>query len=225
MQIPPLDGIASIQKIAKNLLFNQRPRTNTQYEIGIRIIGNKAPQTMLADTEVGTGLFNGQTVLVPPVVHLGNCKSHRVSSLHTVAIKDSGAYPSIEETDDQCLKIIELFNSLSVSQIEDRLMNQPSILTLNASAGSPEWHRRCKMIRNLVKLIQGARIKESPYLIDGFSIKDCNGKLCGHIATDPIAKWANAHVIVRKEQYSGLQPDEIRLKVASDLIANLLLDM
>ena len=60
----------------------------------------------------------------------------------TVAIKDSGAYPSIEETDDQCLKIIELFNSLSVSQIEDRLMNQPSILTLNASAGSPEWHRR-----------------------------------------------------------------------------------
>ena len=143
----------------------------------------------------------------------------------TVAIKDSCAYPSIEETDDQCLKIIELFNSLSVSQIEDRLMNQPSILTLNASAGSPEWHRRCKMIRNLVKLIQGARIKESPYLIDGFSIKDCNGKLCGHIATDPIAKWANAHVIVRKEQYSGLQPDEIRLKVASDLIANLLLDM
>ena len=73
------------------------------------------------------------------------------------------------------------------------------------------------------QLIQCARIKESPLILDGFALKKADGTLYGHIATEPIAKWANAHVIVRKDRYEGLAYHEIRVKIAADIIASLLL--
>lgn len=142
-----------------------------------------------------------------------------------VTDKSTDPQLSVGETKDRCLKVIDVFRAVTVQEILDKLMAQPSMVSFDISKDSPEWQRRSQQVKNIVQLIQCARIKESPLILDGFALKKADGTLYGHIATDPIAKWANAHVIVRKEQYSGLRPDEIRLKVASDLIANLLLDM
>ena len=134
---------------------------------------------------------------------------------------------SVEEMDDHCLKIIDIFRSLTAEQIEGKLMKctQYSVLNEDISEGSPEWIRRCKMIRSLVKFVQLARIKESALILENTTLKDSDGKSCGNIATEPVAKWVNAYIIVQKGQYAELSSDEIRLKVASDIVANLLIDM
>ena len=134
---------------------------------------------------------------------------------------------SVEEMDDHCLKIIDIFRSLTAEQIAGRLMNikHPSILCEDIDEGSPEWIRRCKMIRSLTKFLQQARIKESCLIVENSVLKDSVGQSCGNIATEPVAKWVNAYVIIPKEQRTELSADEIRLKVASDIVANLLIDM
>lgn len=130
---------------------------------------------------------------------------------------------SVDEMDDRCLKVIDVFRAITSDQIIERLMNHPSVANLGISQGSPEWSRRVKQIRNLVQLIQYARIRESALILDGFALKKADGTLCGHITTDPIAKWVNSHIIIQKDRYAGLSSDGIRLKVATDIIANLLL--
>lgn len=134
---------------------------------------------------------------------------------------------SVEEMDDHCLKIIDVFRSLTAEQIEVKLMKdaQPSVLSEDISEGSPEWIRRRKMIRSLVKFLQQARIKESCLIVENSVLKDSDGQSCGNIATEPVAKWVNAYVIIQEDKYTGLSADEIRLKVASDIVANLLIDM
>ena len=137
--------------------------------------------------------------------------------------KSTGSQLSVGETKDRCLKVIDVFRSVTVQEILDKLMSQPSMVSFDISHDSPEWQRRSQQVKNLVQLIQFARIKESPLILDGFSLKKADGQLYGHIATEPIAKWANAHIIIRKDRYEGLAYHEIRVKVASDIIANLLL--
>ena len=141
--------------------------------------------------------------------------------------KNTESQLSVEEMDDHCLKLIDVFRSLTPEQITGRLMNikQPSILCEDISVDSPEWIRRCKLIRNLVKFLQQARIKESCLIVENSVLKDSDGQSCGNIATEPVAKWVNAYIIVQKGQYAELSSDEIRLKVASDIVANLLIDM
>ena len=143
------------------------------------------------------------------------------------ASRDDGKHLSVADMDDHCLKIIDVFRSLTAAQIEERLMKckEPSVLSAGISDDSPEYRRRCKMITSLVKFIQSARIKESSLLVEGLSLINADGKICGNIVTDPVAKWVNAHIIIQEAKYAELTPDEIRLKVASDIIANLLLDM
>ncbi len=145
----------------------------------------------------------------------------------TPAHKSTESQLSVEEMDDHCLKLIDVFRSLTPEQIAGRLMNvkHPSILCEDISEGSPEWMRRSKMIRSLVKFLQQARIKESCLIVENSILKDSNGQSCGNISTEPVAKWVNAYVIIQKEQYAGLSSDEIRLTVASDIVANLLIDM
>ncbi len=137
--------------------------------------------------------------------------------------KSTGSQLSVGETKDRCLKVIDVFRSVTVQEILDKLMAQPSMASFDISLDSPEWQRRSQQVKNLVQLIQCARIKESPLILDGFSLKKADGQLYGHIATEPIAKWSNAHIIIRKDRYEGLAYHEIRVKVASDIIANLLL--
>lgn len=147
---------------------------------------------------------------------------------HNEIYGESASAPlSIADMDDYCLKIIDVFRSLTAAKIEEHLMRskEPSVLSEGISIESPEYRRRCKMITRTVQLIQGARIKESAFLVEGLSLVSADGTVCGNIATIPIAKWVNAHVIIQKAKYIGLTPDEIRLKVASDIIANVLLDM
>lgn len=151
------------------------------------------------------------------------------SSVRHNAIYGTTLKPQLtaEDMEDHCLKLIDVFRSLTAEQVERQLMKstQPSILSTDISEGSPEWTRRCKMIRSLVKFLQQARIKESCLIVDNSVLKDSEGKFCGNIATEPVAKWVNAHVIIHETQYSGLNADEIRLKVASNIVANLLIDM
>ena len=141
--------------------------------------------------------------------------------------KNTESQLSVEEMDDHCLKLIDVFRSLTPEQITGRLMNikQPSILCEGISVDSPEWIRRCKLIRSLVKFLQQARIKESCLIVENSVLKDSDGQSCGNIATEPVAKWVNAYVIIQEDKYTGLSADEIRLKVASDIVANLLIDM
>ena len=140
-----------------------------------------------------------------------------------VTDKSTGSQPSVGETKDRCLKVIDVFRAVTVQEILDKLMAQPSMVSFDISKDSPEWQRRSQQVKNIVQLIQCARIKESPLILDGFALKKADGTLYGHIATEPIAKWANAHVIVRKDRYEGLAYHEIRVKIAADIIASLLL--
>ncbi len=141
--------------------------------------------------------------------------------------KNTESQLSVEEMDDHCLKIIDIFRSLTAEQIVGQLMNvmQPSILCEDISESSPEWMRRNKMIRSLVKFLQQARIKESCLIVENSVLKDSDGKTYGNITSEPVAKWVNAYVIIKEAKYADLSSDEIRLKVASDIIANLLIDM
>jgi len=140
-----------------------------------------------------------------------------------VADKSTDPQLSVGETKDRCLKVIDVFRAVTVQEILDKLMAQPSMVSFDISKDSPEWQRRSQQVKNIVQLIQCARIKESPLILDGFALKKADGTLYGHIATEPIAKWANAHVIVRKDRYEGLAYHEIRVKIAADIIASLLL--
>ncbi|MBE6916736.1 MAG: hypothetical protein E7470_02350 [Ruminococcaceae bacterium] len=130
---------------------------------------------------------------------------------------------SIEEMGNRCLKVNQLFCSVTANEVANTLMHKPSVVNLNISNESPEWHRRIKLIHNLVHVIQCTRVRESSLILDGFALKKANGQLCGHLTTDPIAKWANAHVIVDSERYPDFCFDEIRVKVAADIIGNLLM--
>jgi len=140
-----------------------------------------------------------------------------------VTDKSTDPQLSVGETKDRCLKVIDVFRAVTVQEILDKLMAQPSMVSFDISKDSPEWQCRSQQVKNLVQLIQCARIKESPLILDGFSLKKADGKLYGHIATEPIAKWANAHVIIRKDRYESLAYHEIRVKIAADIIASLLL--
>lgn len=141
--------------------------------------------------------------------------------------KNANQQLTVEDMDDHCLKLIDVFRSLTAEQIERQLMEGPqsSILNTDISEGSPEWTRRCKMIRSLVKFLQQARIKESCLIVENSVLKDSDGKTYGNITSEPVAKWVNAYVIIKEAKYADLSSDEIRLKVASDIIANLLIDM
>ena len=174
--------------------------------------------------------FNGNPSMPTHLSHLYKWAKasvrHRELYGDTV-LKGNKLQLSVEEMDDYCLKIIDVFRSLTPEQIASRLMNikQPSILCKGISVDSPEWIRRCKMIRSLVKFLQQARIKESCLIVENSVLKDSDGQSCGNIATEPVAKWVNAYVIIQEDKYTGLSADEIRLKVASDIVANLLIDM
>ena len=139
--------------------------------------------------------------------------------------KSTGSQLSVGETKDRCLKVIDIFRSVTVQEVLDKLMAQPSMASFDISQDSPEWQRRSQQVKNIVQLIQCARIKESPLILDGFALKKADGTLYGHIATEPIAKWANAHIIIKKGRYEGLGYHEIRVKIAADIIANLLLSL
>jgi hypothetical protein len=76
-----------------------------------------------------------------------------------------------------------------------------------------------------VKFLQQARIKESCLIVENSVLKDSDEKTYGNIASEPVAKWVNAYVIIKEAKYADLSSDEIRLKVASDIVANLLIDM
>ena len=174
--------------------------------------------------------FNGNPSVPTHLSHL--YKWIKASVRHrelygTPVHKNTQSQLSVEEMDDHCLKIIDVFRSLTAEQIEGKLMKgtQYSVLNEDISEGSPEWIRRCKMIRSLVKFVQLARIKESALILENTTLKDSDGKSCGNIATEPVAKWVNAYVIIQEDKYTGLSADEIRLKVASDIVANLLIDM
>ena len=140
-----------------------------------------------------------------------------------IAVSDTENKLSVDEIDSQCLKVNQLFCSVTANEIVDELMHKPSVANLNISNESPEWHRRTKLIRNLVHVIQCTRVRESSLILDGFALKKADGQLCGHITTDPIAKWANAHIIADSERYPDFCFDEIRVKVAADIIGNLLM--
>lgn len=140
-----------------------------------------------------------------------------------IAVFDTENKLSVDEIDSRCLKVNQLFCSVTANEIVDTLMHKPSVVNLSISNESPEWHRRTKLIRNLVHVIQCTRVRESSLILDGFALKKADGQLCGHLTTDPIAKWANAHVVVNSERYPDYTFDEIRVKVAADIIANLLM--
>ena len=69
-------------------------------------------------------------------------------------IQESDTTLSVDEMNDWCLKVNELFRAVSVDQVVAYLMNRPSTANVNISEGSPEWQRREQQIRNLIQTIQ-----------------------------------------------------------------------
>ena len=193
--------------------IKKQPVVVLSYEKGNRLIYNAME-------------FDGNPSTPSHIAHLYEKVSAAVKHRNIfdgISEKDMDFHLSAEDMNERCLKVNELFNTITDQQMVDRLMYHPSTANLNISEDSPEWQRRTKQIHSLVHLIQCTRIRESSLILDGFALKKADGKRYGHITTDPIAKWANAHVIIKPDSYTGLAFDEIRIKVAADIIANLLM--
>ena len=120
----------------------------------------------------------------------------------------------------------DVIRSIDVDRLVAEILDCPSLLSIGLPK-SDSCHERARkeaLIRATVAYLQNVQRKDTGILMTGFSLKHLSdGKLCGHLVTEPLARIANAYVEVQENtRYSCLKPADANLQFAKDIILNLL---
>ncbi len=168
-----------------------------------------------------------------------NCKNlthllHKVTCVVTMAEATKKPNPLAEtmnsikpkpEAEKYCLTVADMFRKVTASQIVDRILRHPSMLSLNVTEGSPEFVRLESLITSVVTYIQAVRSKPCGLLLKGFALKPVTGepRICGHLTLSKMSDIANAFVELDNQYYGGLKPAEQAEKFVADVVVNMLI--
>lgn len=123
------------------------------------------------------------------------------------------------------MRVADMFRRVTAEQTVNRILRQPSMLSLNVAENSPEFARLESLITAVVTYIQAARPTNSRYILKGFALRSVTGghRVCNHIMLSPIADIANAYVELDDKYYGGLKPAEQTEKYVADIVVNMLI--
>lgn len=121
-------------------------------------------------------------------------------------------------------RVGDMFRRVTAEQIVNRILRQPSMLSINVAEGSPEFHRLETLIRAVVGYIQAVRPINSRYLLKGFALKSATGnpRVCHHIMLAPMSDIAGAFAELDDKVYGGLKPAERTEKYVADVVTHML---
>jgi hypothetical protein len=123
------------------------------------------------------------------------------------------------------LTVADMFRKVTASQIVDRILRHPSMLSINVTENSPEFVRLESLITAVVTYIQAVRPKPSEFLLKGFALKPVTGepRVCGHLTLSKMSDIASAFVELDNQYYGGLKPAEQTEKFVADVVVNMLI--
>ena len=125
-------------------------------------------------------------------------------------------------------RVADMFRRVTSSQIVDRILRHPSMLSLNVAENSPEFARLESLITAVVTYIQAVRPKETRYILKGFALRSATGdqRVCNHILLSPILDVASSLVDeLDSHYYGGLKPAEQTEKFVADVVINMLIGL
>lgn len=125
------------------------------------------------------------------------------------------------------LTVADMFRKVTASQIVDRILRHPSMLSINVTENSPEFVRLESLITAVVTYIQAVRPKPSEFLLKGFALKPVTGepRVCGHLTLSKMEDIASAFVELDDKYYGGLKPAEQTEKFVADAVVNMLIGL
>ena len=129
------------------------------------------------------------------------------------------------EPEKYSLTVADMFRKVTASQIADRILRHPSMLSINVAENSPEFARLETLITAVVTYIQAVRPKPSGLLLKGFALKPVTGepRVCGHLTLSKMSDIASAFVELDNQYYGGLKPAEQTEKFVADVVVNMLI--
>ena len=130
------------------------------------------------------------------------------------------------EPEKYSLTVADMFRKVTASQIVNRILRQPSMLSINVAENSPEFARLETLITAVVTYIQAVRPTPSGLLLKGFALKPTTGepRVCGHLMLSKMTDIAGSYVgELDKSYYGGLQPAEQTEKFVADVVINMLI--
>ena len=129
------------------------------------------------------------------------------------------------EPEKHSLTVADMFRKVTASQIADRILRHPSMLSINVAENSPEFARLETLITAVVTYIQAVRPKPSGLLLKGFALKPVTGepRVCGHLTLSKMSDIASAFVELDNQYYGGLKPAEQTEKFVADVVVNMLI--
>jgi hypothetical protein len=139
------------------------------------------------------------------------------------ALPEKAKKTNVSELDPYCMKVGDVFRAIDCEELVKAIMEQPTILAIGVAKDSPEYRRKCGLIRATCAYLQHVAPKETALLVDGFTVKrPGTGTLCGPFINLPLPELANAYVKTSDKYFGGLKPAEINLRFAAHVIVNLL---
>lgn len=122
-------------------------------------------------------------------------------------------------------RVGDLFRKVTAEQIVNRILRQPSMLSLNVAENSPEFARLESLITAVVTYIQAVRPKETRYILKGFALRSATGntRVCNHIMFVPMTDIASAFAELDDKNFGGLMPTERTEKYVADVVTNMLI--
>lgn len=129
------------------------------------------------------------------------------------------------EPEEYSLTVADMFRKVTASQIVDRILRHPNMLSINVAENSPEFARLESLITSVVTYIQAVRPKPRGLLLKGFALKPMTGepRICGHLTLSKMSDIASAFVELDNQYYGGLKPAEQTEKFVADVVVNMLI--
>lgn len=129
------------------------------------------------------------------------------------------------EPEKYSLTVADMFRKVTASQIVDRILRHPNMLSINVAENSPEFARLESLITSVVTYIQAVRPKPRGLLLKGFALKPMTGepRICGHLTLSKMSDIASAFVELDNQYYGGLKPAEQTEKFVADVVVNMLI--
>lgn len=122
-------------------------------------------------------------------------------------------------------RVGDMFRRVTAEQIVNRILRQPSMLSINVTENSPEFARLESLITAVVTYIQAVRPKETRYILKGYALRSVTGesRVCNHIMLASMPDISSAFVELDDKNFGGLMPAAKTEKFVADVVTNMLI--
>lgn len=122
-------------------------------------------------------------------------------------------------------RVADMFRRVTAEQIVNRILRQPSMLSINVTENSPEFARLESLITAVVTYIQAIRPKETRYILKGYALRSVTGesRVCNHIMLASMPDIGSAFVELDDKNFGGLMPAAQTEKFVADVVVNMLI--